>query len=52
MRQHLGGLADQKQALESFAAVGGHHDQVAFVLFGGCDVEFSIFLIFKSKKTS
>ena len=35
MRQHLGGLAAQQQALEPFAAVGGHHDQVAFVLFGG-----------------
>ncbi len=37
MRQHLGRLAAQQQCGDSAPAMGGHDDQVAFLLFSGLD---------------
>ena len=35
MRQYLLRFTAQQDALDAFTAMRGHHDQIAFVFFGG-----------------
>jgi hypothetical protein len=38
--QDLIGFTAQQQALNPFATMGGHHNQITFVLFGGGNDRF------------